>query len=192
MKKKHRTDYINNDEFYDVLVEYLDACDKADLAGEEQPRIPEFIGHCFLLLAKNVGKASNFSQYTFLEEMQSDSVLNCVKYIRNFKSHRLDPETGELIKNRPFSYFTQYVINTFKQRIKDERKNMYSRYKMYQNFQIEEQLAGQSGACPPELNDISNQHISSYERDMEQEKERKRLNRLKPGVTLSDFYEEDV
>ncbi len=190
MKKKTKY-YINNDQFYEALVDFLQKCDEADANGVEIPRVPEFIGECFLLLAKNIAKAPNWSRYPFIEDMQMDAALNCLKYIRNFKPTRIDAETGKIVKSRPFSYFTQYVHNTYKQTIKEEKKNLYKRYKTYQSFQIEVQLSGEVGACPPEQNEISNKYIEHYEESIEREKQRKRENRSKNTNSISNFFEDD-
>lgn len=183
--------YIDNDKFYDVLVDFLEKCNIAEEKGEEIPRVPEFIGECFLLLANNIAKAPNWSRYPFIQDMKSDAVLNCLKYIRNFKPTRICSETGKTIKNKPFSYFTQYVHNTYKQTIKEEKKNLYKRYKEYQSFQVQAQLSGELGACPPELNEISNVYIDSYEDSMEKEKQRKREKRNRTTGTLSSFFEDE-
>lgn len=186
MAKKPRKprQYINNEHFYECLVGYLDECNEAELKGEQIPRIPEYIGECFILLAKNVGKAPNYSRYTYLEEMQSDAIINCVKYVRNF-----NPAFGK----NPFAYFTQYVNNTFKQRIRIEKKKMYTRYKEYQSFQVSEQLeyvTGGNYAGGPELNEISNEFIRQFERSMVEEKEKKRINRIKSTNSIGNYFED--
>ncbi|MGI9569351.1 MAG: hypothetical protein ACR2PH_06355 [Desulfobulbia bacterium] len=176
--------YIDNVKFYDELVIFLDACKKAEAAGEELPRVPEYVGECFMLLARNMGKAPNFSRYPFLQDMQSDAVINCVKYVRNFDP---SPDRGK----NPFAYFSQYVKNAFLQRIRLEKKSLYTRYKEYQSFCVSEQLEGLEGYGPPELNEISNSFIRHFEDQLEREKIKKKLNRAKQSNTLSKYFEDE-
>lgn len=193
MTTKKPVYYIDNNQFYDVLVEFLRECDEAEARGEELPRVPEFIGECFMLLATNIARAPNWSRYPFIQDMKSDAVLNCIKYIRNFKPTRICMETGKVIKNRPFSYFTAYVHNSYKQTVKEEKKNLYKRYKEYQAFQVEVQLSDEGWACPEELNEISNAYIENYEESLEREKERKRDTRRKRNTmhSMQDFFEDE-
>lgn len=194
MTTKKTIKYIDNEKFYEAMCNFIEDCNQAEADGKELPRVPEYVGECFILLARNIARAPNFSRYPFIQDMQSDAVLNCIKYIRNFKPTRVDPETGKTIKNKPFSYFSQYVFNTFKQSIKTEKNSLYSRYKEVQAFQITEQLAGQPDALPPWIKDVSNKFIERHEESLEREKERKKANRSKSksSNSISNFFEDDT
>ena len=171
--KARKRNYINNREMYDRLVEHLNACDEAEARGEETPVIPKYLGECFLLIAKKLSTKPNFSGYTFVEEMRSDGVINCVKYIRNFNPKYTNP----------FAYFTQYIKNAFLQRIEFEKKNLYSRYKVYQDLQILEQINGTEGIGSPDLNDISNDFIKSFEHKIVVNKKKYQSKRVANTVT---------
>jgi hypothetical protein len=194
IKKPRKRNYINNRQMFDSLVLYLNACDKAEAAGEELPVIPRYLGECFLQIAQKLSTKANFSGYPFIEEMRSDGVINCVKYIRNF-----NPEY-----TNPFAYFTQYIKNAFLQRIESEKKNLYIRYKVYQDLQILEQINGieEIGATQwnknrnsvssrpaggPELNDISNDFIKAFEERIL--KNKKSYQAKAVSNTVTEFFE---
>jgi hypothetical protein len=189
---RKKRNYIDDNKFWQVMNEYIQDCNEAESKGEELPRIPEFVGECFLLLAKNVCNKYNFYGYQFREDMMGDAVINCCKYIRNFKPWFRDKKTGELRKAKPFAYFTQYIHNSFIFRIKEEKKKLYTRYKTYEHFQITEQLAGQTSALPESHNEIINNYISTFEEGMEAEKERKKAARSKLNEdVICQFYHDD-
>lgn len=81
--EKNPTHYVNNKEFAAALVAYRKAYD-ATPEGQPKPRVPEYIGDCFLRIAKKLSMRPNFIQYTFKEEMIGDAVENCLIYVHNF------------------------------------------------------------------------------------------------------------
>ena len=193
-KKNH---YIDDNEFWEAMNEYITACKEAEANDEDYPPIPEFVGKCFMLLADNVAKAPNFSRYMFLEEMKSDAIINCVKYLRNFKPYYKDKATGKMKKAKPFAYFSQYVINTFKQRIKLEKTNLYIRYKELEAFDIEQQLTGRLPSSrvvdniAADIRERSGTFIQNFEDAMEREKERKKEKRAQSTNALEQFFEDE-
>lgn len=105
---------------YNELIKYYDRIEIAEKEGREEPRVPDYLGECFLLIAENLAKKPNFSSYTFKEDMIQDGVLTCVANITKF-----DPDKT----NNPFSYFTQAIFYSFLQRIAKEKKQEYVKYK---------------------------------------------------------------
>ena len=67
---------------------------------DTKPRIPRYIGECFLKIANHLSFKPNFVNYMFKEDMISDGIENCVQYIHNF-----DPSKSQ----NPFAYFTQII-----------------------------------------------------------------------------------
>jgi len=175
--------YVDNNKMYAVICEYLDACNVAEEKGEEIPRIPEYLGKCFIDIANGYAKKPRFCMYAFVEDMKADAIINCVKYIRTFKP--------EKTKN-PFSYFTAAAHNAFLQRVETERDSLCARYYTYQNLQIEEQMNGEHGVCPEELNEISNDFIKNHEKMKQERKERAKAKMAeKKANELSKFYDGD-
>lgn len=170
--------YINNREMYNALCEYLTKRKEAEEAGKTLPQIPKYLAECFLQIANRLGTKANFAYYSYLEEMKSDGVMNCIQYIKNF-----NPEKS----NNPFAYFTQIIKFAFIRRIEQEKKQLYVKYKNYQNLNVQEDLAGE-GVGGPELNEISNDYIDTFEKKLLTA--RKKNVKVEPANTVTQFFEE--
>lgn len=116
---KHRH-YIDNKAFLAAIVERKAALKEAEEAGKEPPRMTEFLGECILKIATNLAKKGNFAGYQFKDDMISDAVQVCVRYLDKF-----DPEKS----SNPFSYFTQTCTYAFINRISLEQKQQYVKMK---------------------------------------------------------------
>jgi hypothetical protein len=119
-KKKRRTHYVINADFYDALIKYKDRVKQAEEKEQPKPRIPEYIGKCFLEIANHLAFTPKFINYSYKDLMISDGYTDCVKYVLNF-----DPyfKGGKTVKN-PFSYFTTICYWAFVRRIKQEKKTL--------------------------------------------------------------------
>jgi DNA-directed RNA polymerase specialized sigma subunit len=122
------SNYIDNNEFYRLIVEYKEKCDSAATNSETRPRIPEKIGECFLMIATRLASKSNFSGYTYKDEMISDGLENCIVAVHSF-----DPTKSK----NPFAYFTQIIWYAFLRRIEKEKKQTYIKWKSLENFAFE-------------------------------------------------------
>ena len=78
-KRKRSVHYVNNKEFLTALVEYRTAVRLAKERGEPQPRIPNYLGDCFLKIATHLSFKPNFVNYMFKDDMISDGIENCVQ-----------------------------------------------------------------------------------------------------------------
>jgi len=116
-KQKH---YINNADFLKALVDYKELCSTAQKDGTPEPKIPNYIGECFMKIAEGLSHKPNFINYTYRDEMISDGIENCLMYFNNF-----DPSKS----NNPFAYFTQIIYYAFLRRIQKEKKQLYVKYK---------------------------------------------------------------
>lgn len=105
--------YVDNDKFYDALVEYKAQCDQALADEKEKPIVPRYIGECLLLIAKNLAKRYNFNGYSWREEMVGDAILDALLYLDKFDTVKY---------KKPFAYFTQNMFNAFVRRIEKEKK----------------------------------------------------------------------
>ena len=114
-KRKRKNHFIDNKEFYSAMVNYRIACDRAKTNGDPKPRIPRYIGKCFLDIAEHLSMRPNFSNYMYRQDMVMDAVENCVVYCANF-----DPEKSK----NPFSYFTQVCWYAFIRRIGKEKRQI--------------------------------------------------------------------
>jgi hypothetical protein len=129
------SNYINNKEFYALLVDYKEKCKHAEENDLPKPRIPESIGTCFYMIATRLANKANFIAYTYKDEMISDGLENCVVAVESF-----NPEKSK----NPFAYFTQIIWYAFLRRIEKEKKQTYVKYKSLENLLVDFSLEGET------------------------------------------------
>jgi hypothetical protein len=129
-KKNH---YVDNERFLAEIVEYKKQCKIAAAEGKEKPRLSEYIGQCIFLIAENLAHKPRFMNYSFVDEMKSDAIENCLMYFDNFDSDKY---------SNPFAYFTQIIYYAFHRRINKEEKNRYIIYKKFQESVLDTSDAG--------------------------------------------------
>lgn len=125
MAKRAKRNYVNNPDFLEALIKYQKDCREAEDAGEERPRVPDYVGTCIFQIGTRLATKPNFSGYSYKEDMISDGIENCLLYINNF-----NPEKS----SNPFAYFTQIIWYAFLRRIAKEKKQMYIRFKSSQQM----------------------------------------------------------
>ena len=128
MAKKKSVHYVDNAKFLEAMKEWKEKCKDAEEAGDDPPRITDYIGECFLKIANGLSYRPNFINYTYRQEMISDGIENCLQYIHNF-----DPEKSK----NPFSYFTQIIYYAFIRRIQKEKKQSDIKNKMIEKRSYE-------------------------------------------------------
>ena len=164
-KQKH---YINNEDFLKALVEYKAKKKDAETKGLPEPRIPNYIGECFMKIAENLSHKPNFIAYTFRDEMVADAIENCVMYVDNF-----DPSKS----SNPFAYFTQITYYAFLRRIQKEKKQLYVKYKstetagILDEFELNENEDGTFRQF--ELYENISEFIGNYENARKEKKAKK-------------------
>lgn len=131
MNKRKPRNYVNNRDLYEHMKVYHKAYWDAKKAGQPLPRLPPYIGTCILQIAQNLAKKKNFSRYSYVEEMISDAVENCVMYIHNF-----DPNISKV----PFAYISMVSRRAFIRRILMEKRSQYTMLANSQRYMIEDQL----------------------------------------------------
>jgi hypothetical protein len=122
------THYVNNAEMLAAVKVYKEEIAKAKEAGEELPRIPEYLGECILKIATRLSHKHNFINYSYRDDMILDGIENCMQCINSF-----DPTKS----SNPFSYFTQVIYFAFLRRIAKEKKQSYIRGKIIQEMAFE-------------------------------------------------------
>jgi len=128
MSKKNTEYYVNNKDFLEAITVFKNKVREAQEQDKTRPRIPHYIGDCFLKIATHLSYKPNFVNYTFREDMISDGVENCVQYINNF-----DPEKSK----NPFAYFTQIIYYAFLRRIQKEKRQMDIKQKILEKTGFE-------------------------------------------------------
>lgn len=144
-KKKKKNNFIDNKEFYAALIDYREKCLKAKEEGKPKPRIPNYIGKCFLDISEHLSMRPNFSNYIFRQDMVMDAVENMVVYASNF-----DPEKSK----NPFSYFTQVAWYAFIRKIAKEKRQISICDKIIENAGFEEFFEGAEGGSSSDYNSI--------------------------------------
>lgn len=174
--KRQTTNYVNNKQLFEVMKEFIAKRRKAVANGDELPRIPNYVGECISLIATRLATKPNFSGYSFVDEMVSDGVENCIMYIHNFK-----PEKS----TNPFGYITLIVHHAFLRRIEKEAKHSYVRHKlMAQGSHIRAMEYGgdydgsEFEALTGHNNDTSNSIIDNFEGKLRKKKEKKKEKAL--------------
>ena len=61
--KKKSEHYVNNKQFLAAMVEYKKLVNKAKREGRKDPRVPDYIGECFLKIANHL------SQPKFIDDL---------------------------------------------------------------------------------------------------------------------------
>ncbi len=128
-RSKRFEHYVNNKEFLAALIKLREDREIAEIQGKEKPRIPRYIGECFLKIATHLSFKPNFVNYMFKEDMISDGIENCVQYIHNF-----NPEKSQ----NPFAYFTQIIHYAFLRRIQKEKKQLEIKNKILEKTGYEQ------------------------------------------------------
>ena len=127
--RKRSEHYVNNKEFLVAIVAYKKEIVDAQELGLPKPRIPNYIGECFLKIANHLSYKPNFVNYMFKDDMVCDGIENCVQYINNF-----NPEKSQ----NPFAYFTQIIHYAFLRRIQREKKQLEIKNKIIERSGYDE------------------------------------------------------
>ena len=166
MTEKKPKHYINNPDFLVALNDYKKSCDDAKANNKEDPRIPNYIGECFLKIAEHLSRKPNFISYSFREEMICDGIENCLMYFRNFNPDK---------SSNPFAYFTQITYYAFLRRIMKEKKQLYVKYKATEQMGIldENEVYEDSDGYSKQfqLYDNISEFIHNYEESKKKKKE---------------------
>ena len=88
VKKSKGAHYVNNKQFLEAMIEWLERCTEAENIGELQPPVTDYIGECFLKIATHLSYRPNFINYTYRDEMISDGIENCLQYVKNFNPEK--------------------------------------------------------------------------------------------------------
>lgn len=175
--------YVDNKKLYESIVEYKQECAKAKKQKKPKPPIPNYVGRAILLIAQRLAMKPNFANYSFVDDMISDGVENCVSYFDNF-----DPSKY----TNPFAYFTQIIYYAFIRRILKEKKQQYIKHKALENSMIFDELVQQSDGDDgfTTINvDIDNQQVVDFIKSFEDNlKSKKKKAKKKKGI--EKFYEE--
>ena len=143
--RKRKNNFIDNKEFYAAMKAYITEIELAKEQGKPKPRIPRYIGKCFLDIAEHLSTRPNFSNYMYRQDMVMDAVENCVVCCNRF-----DPTKS----SNPFSYFTQVCWYAFIRRIGKEKKQIEICDKIISKSGFEEFFVGDQMGSSSDYNSI--------------------------------------
>lgn len=137
-KNKDHEHYVNNREFSQAVVDHVNGVRAAKLAEKPEPRIPEYVGRCFLRICEGLSHKPNFIRYTYRDEMVSDAIENCIKAIMNYN---VEAATRSGSPNA-FAYFTQIAYYAFLRRIAKEKKQQDIKYSYMEHCGVDDMMTG--------------------------------------------------
>lgn len=178
--------YVKNKDFLIALKEYRKEVLNAKEFNLPKPRVSEYIGECICKIATRVSFKSNFVNYTYRDEMVSDSIETCLLRIDNF-----DPEKS----SNPFAYFTRIIMNAFIGRIQKEKKQSIIKGKIILNLPFDVYDIQEHDADNTYTNTFiefmqNNEAILDLVRSTEKkEKEKSKIRRQRKVPTLEDSFE---
>lgn len=143
--KKRSEHYVSNKEFHQALVDYKAMVDYSKLNNLPKPKIPNYIGECFLKIATHLSYKPNFVNYMFKDDMICDGIENCIQYIHNF----------DVTKKNPFAYFTQVIYYAFLRRIAKEKKQLEIKTKIIERSGFEEVFSADSSEIGYEFGNMN-------------------------------------
>lgn len=182
--KKHH--YVDNRAFFLAICDYQDRYHEAVAEGKAIPQISNYIGECFLKIAKKLAKHPSFYDYTFNDTMIDNAVEACLLGVMKF---------GREFSENPFSFYTQTCYYSFLNTMKEESNEIYVKYRG-----ILDSIAANEGAdyVDDEFNtyvtdvsiDISHieKYVKSFEERVERTREKNRQRKEKES-TLDTFFE---
>jgi hypothetical protein len=132
VKKPKANHYIDNAAFLAALLEHREKVLEAKAAQTELPRLSNYLGDCFIKIARHLSYKSNFINYSYKDEMIGDAVENCLAVVNNF-----DPAKSK----NPFAYFTQITYFAFIRRIQKEKKQLQTKFRYIDQLDISDILA---------------------------------------------------
>lgn len=209
MEKVKQNHYIDNKAFHTALVKrkqhILKSLVNANLIEEQDipttthgeikkliiqakkidgciPKIDNYIGDCFLKMTTNIAYKHNFNRYPYKEEMISDGIMDCIKYV----------DTFDIEKENPFAYFTSAISNAFIRRIIKEKKEGYIKSKMLASSAIsvhDLQEQDEDGEFINAFKDYMSAY-NNFDGSMF-EKKLKDKTKLYNNATLEEFYNAD-
>jgi hypothetical protein len=176
------THYVNNAEMLEAIKTYKTQLKDARDNGTDEPRIPEYLGKCVLMIANRLSHKSNFINYSYRDDMVLDGIENCIQCMNSF-----DPDKS----SNPFSYFTQVIYFAFLRRIAKEKKQSYIKGKLIQDMAFESfelQDHDDDGDFKNAYAAFMQAH-STFDDSFIKNKEKKK--KVKEEQSLENFLEED-
>ena len=181
-RKKSANNYVDNDKFYEEMKKYIAECEVAEASGDLRPVPNNYIGVCIKDIAEHLVMMPQFARYpqAIKDQMIGDGIENSFRYIDNF-----DPVK---YKN-PFGYFSMVIYWAVVRRVKEEKKELYAKYKTIQKMNVfNETSTQQKGDITTvyddeikqgeHAEDYMNEFIKKFEESEQRRKDKKKQKEL--------------
>jgi len=161
--------FVDNEKFYEEMVFWKKALYKNREQGiDERPAIPEYIGECIWKIAFRYATKPNWRN-AYNEDMVGDAVEECIKYLDRFDENK---------SKNPFSYFTQIVYYSFLRKISSEKKQLYIKYKVILNSEVEDFFDGAENDVTYNKEDLlsrfqATEFVEYYEKNVKRTRKKK-------------------
>ena len=166
--------FVDNEKFYNEMVSWKQALYKNREQGiDERPIIPEYIGECIWKIAFRYATKPNWRN-SYNEDMVGDAVEECIKYLDRF---------DETKSKNPFSYFTQIVYYSFLRKISSEKKQLYIKYKVILNSEIDDFFEGDESDVAYSKEDLlsrfqAKEFIDYYEKNVKRTRKKNKKEKV--------------
>lgn len=173
--------YVDNEKFLEAILDYKKKADIARINDWPRPKMSNYLGSCFMKIAMKLSNSRNFINYPFKEDMISEAVHICIRYIETFDETRTQ---------NPFAYFTQTVKYAFINQIQKEKKYLYTKYKAIQNTEsfgvVSDRQQGDGGDYSNDVQYSENakQNMMTFIKEFEDKAKEKKDN--KNGTSGAD------
>jgi hypothetical protein len=183
--KRQANHYIDNQEFLAALLEHRERVQLAKETGESPPRISNYLGDCFIKIARHLSYKSNFINYSYKDEMISDAIENCLAVVNNF-----DPAKSK----NPFAYFTQITFFAFIRRIQKEKKQLQTKYRYIDQLDINELITQEqdSGEFQNQFLDYLKTQLDGYDYERVVSPATKKIRKKKELVDTLKLKNEEL
>lgn len=116
MKKKNM--FLNKEEVHAAFVDWKTAIEKAKLEGKPKPKISNFLAKTMMDYVEHFSRQRSFSNYSWLEDMKGQTIVNMVDRAEMYDITRLDAN--------PFAFFQSIAFTTFIDIIAKEKQKIYA------------------------------------------------------------------
>jgi len=118
--------YVNAKQLTAEVDKYAKECRAAAESGKPKPRMNNYIGESIMKIAGGLTKKSNFSGYTFKDDMECGAIENCVRYADRFNIDKAGSSGA-------FSYFSMIIWNHCLRKIQEENKHNAIKFRCIEN-----------------------------------------------------------
>ena len=166
--------FVDNEKFYEEMGSWKQGLYKNREQGiDERPVIPEYIGECIWKIAFRYATKPNWRN-SYNEDMVGDAVEECIKYLDRF---------DETKSKNPFSYFTQIVYYSFLRKISSEKKQLYIKYKVILNSEIDDFFEGDESDVAYSKEDLlsrfqAKEFIDYYEKNVKRSRKKNKKEKV--------------